>query len=73
MKTNKFLLVLVVAGAFLAAVAAGSGVERVMGLLWQDARMVRVERRPPLTTATGKILHVHSGGQPSRTVGSGAR
>lgn len=48
-----------VSSAFLAAVAAGSGVERVMGLLWQDAQMVRVERRPPLTTATGKVLHVH--------------
>ena len=55
-----------VANAFLAAVAAGSGVERVMGLLWQDAQMVRVERRPPLTTATGKVLHVHSDGRTSR-------
>jgi hypothetical protein len=62
-----------VADAFLAAVAAGSGVERVMGILWQDARMVRVERRPPLTTATGKILHVHSGGQRSSAVESGMR
>jgi hypothetical protein len=44
-----------------------------MGILWQDARMVRVERRPPLTTATGKILHVHSGGQRSSAVESGMR
>ena len=50
------------ARAFLAAVAAGSGVERVMGLLWQDSGMVRVERRSPLATPTGKILHVHSEG-----------
>ena len=50
----------------LAAVAAGSGVERVMGLLWRDARMVRVERRPPLATPTGKILHVHSDGLRAR-------
>ncbi len=62
-----------VADAFLAAVAAGSGVERVMGILWRDARMVRVERRPPLTTATGKILHLHGGGQRSSGVESGMR
>ncbi|HEY7139051.1 MAG TPA: hypothetical protein VIE44_03055 [Methylomirabilota bacterium] len=61
------------AGAFLAAVAAGSGVERVMGILWKDAGMVRVERRPPYTTATGKILHVHSDGRRPRAVEAGAR
>lgn len=48
-----------VAEAFLAAIGTGSGVERVMGLAWRGARLLRVERRPPLATAGGKILHLH--------------
>ncbi len=48
-----------VAQAFLAEISAGSGVERVMGLLWREAGLLRVERRPPQTTASGKILHLH--------------
>jgi hypothetical protein len=47
------------AEAFLAALGGGSGVEHVMALLWRDARVVQVERRPPYTTPTGKILHLH--------------
>ena len=47
------------AEAFLAALSRGAGTERVMGLLWRDAQLVRVERRPPYTTQTGKILHLH--------------
>jgi hypothetical protein len=58
---------------FLGAIAGGSGVERVMGLLWQDARVVGVERRPPFTTATGKILHLHSDGRGPRAAQPGAR
>lgn len=49
-----------VADAFLAAIGDGSGVERVMSLIWRDARLPHVERRPPLVTATGKIQHLHS-------------
>ncbi len=45
--------------AFLDAIGAGSGAERVMGLLWRDARILTVERRHPLTTPAGKILHLH--------------
>jgi hypothetical protein len=45
--------------SFLGALGGGSGVERVMELLWRDARLLLVERRPPYTTATGKILHLH--------------
>lgn len=60
-----------VAEAFLAAMSFGSGVERVMGLMWRQARLIRVERRSPLTAASGKILHLHvpDGGRP----GQGAR
>jgi hypothetical protein len=45
--------------AFLSAIGGGSGAERVMGMLWRDARLLTVERRPPLTTPSGKILHLH--------------
>ena len=45
---------------FLAAIAPGSGAERVMGTVWHDAKLLRVERRPPLATTSGKILHVHA-------------
>jgi hypothetical protein len=48
-----------VAAAFLSAIGPGSGVERVMGLLWEEARVLEVERRPPLRTPAGKILHLH--------------
>jgi hypothetical protein len=48
-----------VAEAFLAAMSFGSGVERVMGLMWRQARLLRVERRSPLAAASGKILHLH--------------
>jgi hypothetical protein len=46
--------------AFLDSVSADSEAARVMGLLWREARFLRVERRPPLTTASGKILHLHA-------------
>ena len=49
-----------VADAFLAAVSAGSGAERVVGHVWRDGKFLRVERRPPLAMASGKILHLHS-------------
>jgi hypothetical protein len=48
-----------VADAFLAAIGAGTGAERIMGLLWRDADLLRVERLAPRTTASGKILHLH--------------
>jgi hypothetical protein len=55
-----------VADAFLAAVSAGASGERVMGLVWQDAKLLCVERRVPLVTGSGKILHLIKGG-PGRT------
>lgn len=48
-----------VAAALLAAIGEGSGAERVMGTVWRDARVIRVERRAPFTAASGKILHLH--------------
>jgi hypothetical protein len=48
----------VVVDAFLSALGQGSGAERAMEHHWRAAKLVRVERRPPLATATGKILHL---------------
>jgi hypothetical protein len=54
-----------VAETFLTAISQGSGVERVMGLAWRDAGFLKVERRAPLVTRTGKVLHLHVEHQPS--------
>ena len=54
-----------VADAFLGAIGGGSGVERVMELQWRQANLLQVERRPPLTNGSGKILHLHLVGQPA--------
>jgi hypothetical protein len=48
-----------VVDTFLRAIAPGSGGERMMSLLWRDAALVRVERREPVATTSGKILHLH--------------
>lgn len=48
-----------VAETFLAAVGAGSGAERLMELHWRQAGVLRVERRPPLATGGGKVLHLY--------------
>jgi hypothetical protein len=47
----------VLAEAFLAELEATQGPERVMGLTWRAAGLVRVERRDPRVSAVGKILH----------------
>jgi hypothetical protein len=47
---------------FLSAIGATRGAEKVMGLAWRDAKLLRVERRPPLVTPAGKILHLHVNG-----------
>ncbi len=44
--------------AFLRAIGGGT-VEGMMSTMWRRSGMVRVERRPPLTTAASKILHLH--------------
>ncbi|MBI4524026.1 MAG: hypothetical protein HY695_09475 [Deltaproteobacteria bacterium] len=43
----------------LESIGAGSAGERVMSLLWRDTDIVQVERRVPLASPTGKILHMH--------------
>lgn len=48
-----------VARAFLEAIGPGSGVERIMSAVWEDADLLRVNRRAPAATASGKILHLH--------------
>jgi hypothetical protein len=53
-----------VATAFLAAIAAGGGAERIMGQVWRDGQVLRVERRAPFATASGKILHLYSRPEP---------
>jgi uncharacterized protein YbjT (DUF2867 family) len=45
--------------AFLSAIDARSDGERVMELVWREADLLAVERRPPLANASGKILHLH--------------
>lgn len=45
--------------AFLTAIGAGSGAEHIMSLAWRDGDVLQVERRTPLRTGSGKILHVH--------------
>ena len=54
-----------VSDTFLAAVGHGSGLERVMGQVWREGRLLHVERRAPRATATGKILHLHQHGRPA--------
>jgi hypothetical protein len=54
------------AETFLSAIGGGTGAERVMELLWREARLLRVERRPPLAAPSGKILHLHAGERPPR-------
>jgi hypothetical protein len=53
------------ARVFLSAVSEGSGAERVMSLAWREAGLLRVERREPLATRSGKILHLHAPGDAS--------
>jgi len=51
--------------AFLTGIGPGSGAEKVMTLAWRQAGMLRVERRAPLATGSGKILHLHVDRRPS--------
>lgn len=47
------------ADAFIHGLSEGSQVNRVMALAWKEGRLLEVERREPLATASGKILHLH--------------
>jgi hypothetical protein len=48
-----------IAEVFLQAIGAGTDAARVMTLHWRESGWPRVERRPPLATPSGKILHPH--------------
>ena len=61
-----------VSETFLTAIGDGRGAEKVMSLAWQDARLLRIERRSPLVTSAGKILHLHVTG-PTRERGPATR
>ena len=40
------------------AVAKSGGAEHIMMRIWEAGETLRVERREPLTTHSGKVLHV---------------
>jgi hypothetical protein len=50
-----------VSDAFLTAIGGGDSGERLMELQWRGGRVLRVERRAPIRTGSGKILHLYSG------------
>lgn len=54
--------------AFLQGVSRGEDARRVMGMAWKSGSFLRVERRDPVATPSGKILHV--GVQRADTSGS---
>jgi hypothetical protein len=49
-----------VAAAFLAALGAGSQAEAVMSQAWGAARLLTVERQPPIALPSGKLRPVHT-------------
>lgn len=51
-----------VARVFHMGIDAASDSDRVMNAVWRNARLVRVERQPPRTAASGKVLHLLRGG-----------
>jgi hypothetical protein len=44
--------------AFLDSIGGGRRTERLMAALWRQGRFLHVERRAPVATASGKILHL---------------
>jgi hypothetical protein len=56
---------------FLETIGEGDGAERIMALQWRQAGLPRVERRPPLVTGSGKILHLHQTRQKTEAVAAG--
>jgi hypothetical protein len=49
-----------VVDAFLRSLGQSGGAQRVGELAWRGARLLELERRPPMTTSAGKILHLHA-------------
>jgi hypothetical protein len=56
---------------FLETIGEGDGAERIMALQWRQAGLPRVERRPPLVTGSGQILHLHQTRQKTEAVAAG--
>jgi hypothetical protein len=48
-----------VVDAFFRALGRGEEAKHVMALYWKQADLLRVVRRPPVATSTGKVLHLH--------------
>ena len=44
---------------FLQALGRGEDAKHVMALYWKQVGLLRVVRRPPVATSTGKVLHLH--------------
>ena len=51
--------------AFLGALGEGSVANRMMGRMWKESQVVRVERRTPSATRAGKVLHFHVARKPA--------
>jgi SAM-dependent methyltransferase len=47
------------ARSFFEGIGRSGGAGAVMGLAWQEGKLLKVERQPPLSTPSGKILHLH--------------
>ncbi|MSQ24419.1 MAG: hypothetical protein EXR58_07720 [Chloroflexi bacterium] len=52
-----------VANTFLTAIGRGAAAERVAELMWREAGFLQVQRLPPISTSSGKILHIASAPQ----------
>jgi hypothetical protein len=50
--------------AFLSGLGTATSMAPLMVRLWREIDILRVERRPPSVTASGKILHFHSSRRP---------
>jgi hypothetical protein len=44
---------------FLYQIGRGQGAAAIMGKTWEQGSYLCVERRDPLATRSGKILHIH--------------
>jgi hypothetical protein len=60
-----------VTDTLLAWIGRGGGIERITSILYRDGGFVRLERRAPFSTASGKVGHVHLR-QPAATGGGRA-
>jgi hypothetical protein len=45
---------------FLQSLGRSGGAQRVAELTWRSAQLLELERRAPMTTVAGKILHLHA-------------